>query len=208
MIGRQVADRDPVEQAPRPLSDEIADHPHKLGRSADGRSADHVDAEFLAEIGCFGVEVKEHLHVVGDEADWRDHELPSAGRVQCSDRVTDIGLEPGLRWRAAAALVDELPVGRARRGGDEPAGFLQLRHVAAAIGHRHRDAVGREQDGHRRPHFGGKVRECRTDMRGHRPHEARVVEEDPDLVDLRCPVPERGRRRGDVFPVLPAARVA
>ena len=52
--------------------------------------------------------------------------------ARCGDlaeRDPDIGLQPGLLRRTAAALVDQAVIGVADALGDKPRGLFQLLHV-------------------------------------------------------------------------------
>ena len=46
-----------------------------------------------------------------DKSNGRNHQLAPALRMQLANMVADIGLEPGLSGRSAAALIDEFPIG-------------------------------------------------------------------------------------------------
>jgi len=99
------------------LLDELADHADETGMRADGGGADEIEAEMGGLLSCFVVEVVENLHMVGDEADRDgDHVGGSAGasssrrRRDFHQRIANIGAEPRLMGRAAAALINEPPV--------------------------------------------------------------------------------------------------
>ena len=146
--------------------------------------------------------------MVGNEANGRHYHPILASRVELADAIADVRFEPGLRRGAAAALEDELPVCHAGRGRHEPARFSELRDIAAGIGHRDRNAVCREQDRRGGAFVDRKLRQASGEVVRHRPNKSRVIEEHPELVDLRGPVTQRGQRRGNVFAVLAAAGIA
>ena len=76
---------------------------------ADGAGADEIHAQRLGSLFCFRVEVVQHFHMIGDESDRDDDDVFGTLRGQLAKMIVDVGFEPGLRWRAAAALIDELP---------------------------------------------------------------------------------------------------
>ena len=93
------------------FDDQLADHADEARVSADGGGADHVDAELVAKLAGFRVEIVEHFQMVGDEADRRDDDVLQLGSVVLfAQEVADVRLEPRLLRRAAAALVDQVPV--------------------------------------------------------------------------------------------------
>ena len=106
---------------------QLANHADELGVRADRGGAHQIEADLFRRLPRLGVEVVEHLHVVGDEADGRDDDIPHALLLQRAQVVADVGFEPGLRGRPAAALEDESPARGARALGDEAAGLQQLR---------------------------------------------------------------------------------
>ena len=79
--------------------------------------------------------------------------------------------------------------------------------VGAAAGHLDRNAVGRIDHPGRGTTLGGKLVYGRLDPRGHRLDEARVVVEKAELVHLRGIRADRLPSLGDVFQILPAARI-
>jgi hypothetical protein len=69
--------------------------------------------------------------VVRDEPDRRDDHRVRACGGQGTEFVEDIRRQPRRPRGAAATLVGQPPVGDARRLGDQPARFPQLRDVRA-----------------------------------------------------------------------------
>src|SRR6266478_629878 len=55
------------------LEDQVADHRDELGVHAHCGRPHHSDAERLAEMASFGVQVIDHLHVVGEKPDRTDY---------------------------------------------------------------------------------------------------------------------------------------
>ena len=99
--------------------------------------ADHVDAKPLAKFSGFRVEVVDDFQVVGDEAEWHDHHIfERRFLVARFDEIADIGFQPWLLRRAAAALIDEGPVVETGPGGDERRRRAQVRLVWILRGHR------------------------------------------------------------------------
>ena len=92
-----------------PFADQLTDHRDEGGVRADGRGANQVEAEVSRGLPRLGVEVVEHLHVVGDEADRRDYHVSRALRLQSPQVVEDVGFEPRLRGRPRTALEGEAP---------------------------------------------------------------------------------------------------
>src|SRR5205085_7516583 len=189
------------------LKNQLADHAYELRVRADGRRADHVEADLFGETARLGVEVVEHLHVVGDEADGGDDNVRRARLFQPAQVFADVRAEPGLRRRPGAALEDETPTGVGRAFGDEAAGLKQLPLVVAARGHRRRDAVRGEGDVSRGATPFGDLSERGAQAQDVRPDEAGVVEEGAQLLDARRAFAYRRARSLDVFAVLPAARI-
>ena len=109
--------------------------------------------------------------------------------------------------RAAAALVDDRVVGDADGLGDEARRLGELVGVAAALGHRGRDAVRGEDDRRRRAALLRDLRERGAHAVGVRLDEARVVVERAQLQHLGRARADRGLRAVDVLAVLAAARV-
>src|SRR5262245_40316243 len=99
------------------LFDKLADHAYEAAVGADSGGADEIEAEVGGFLPGFGVEVVDYFEVVGDEADGdgdnvgRARLLSSRHRCDFSERVANVGAKPGLVRRAAAALIDEPPVG-------------------------------------------------------------------------------------------------
>ena len=76
------------------------------------------------------VEVVEHFHVIGDEADGCDHD--GTGEILILyfvQMVEDVGFELRLSGRAAVVLVDEYVVLDTDSGRREPSYFFELFHV-------------------------------------------------------------------------------
>ena len=208
MVCGQLADCHTFAEHAVALGDQVANHADEDRVGADGGRSHHLDPQLAAEVGRLGVEVVQHLHVVGDEADRCNHQLAAAASMEISDRVTDVGFQPGLGGRAAPALVDELPVCHAGLFRDEPAGLRQLHAIPASVCHRRGNAVRREEDRDRGTRVLRKTHERPSDVVGHRPDKSGVIEEHADLVDLRRPLTHRCTGGRNVFAVLATAGVA
>ena len=74
--------------------------------------------------------------------------------------------------------------------------------------HAHRDAVGGEDDPHHRAAVGRKLIQRILEIGGVRFDESGVIEEEPQLVHLRCSGAGGLERPDDVFAILPAPGVA
>src|SRR5690348_2637017 len=57
------------------FDDQLANHLHNRRVGSRRRGANHPQAEFVCEVLCFEVEVVNDFHVIGDEADRRDHDV-------------------------------------------------------------------------------------------------------------------------------------
>src|SRR5436853_7940282 len=109
--------------------------------AADGAHADKIESKFATTVGGFGIEVEQDLHVIGDEADGNDGDVPSTARFELGQIIAHVGLKPRLSRRATAALIDELPIAPTYALRDEPAGLGELELVVTALGPRERDAM-------------------------------------------------------------------
>ena len=118
------------------LEQQLADHTHETLMISHSRGADHPWAEFLRESASFGIKIIEDFHMVRDEADGRDDHIPRARRVGLPQALADVRAEPRLRWRTAAALVDQAAICSSGPFRNQAAGFPQLRFVARMGGHR------------------------------------------------------------------------
>ena len=131
--------------------------------------------------------------------------------------VVDVGLQPRLVRRAAAAAVDQggLVVVTRRRGdtgSNQPGHVTVLLLVRAARGsagcvHRLRDGVGHEHQVRTGPRIGGESGQRGQGVRDHRLDEAGMVEVVPDPVQLRRPLPHDVDGSCEVLAVLPATGV-
>ena len=129
--------------------------------------------------------------------------VPARG-VKRTDVIADIGFQPGLGGRTAAALVGQRPGGRARAFADEPGGFSELRFVRASPGHGHGNAVGGVDQVRRGATVLRQAVQGGANARRHRFDESRMMEKGPDLVDLRGAAACLPPGILDVFQVLPA----
>ncbi len=88
------------------------------------------------------IEVVEHFHVIGDEADRSNDDCARKVLLFYFAKVVeDIGFEPGLSGRSAAALVDKCVVRDSDARRDQPTNLFQLRNIVRSVGHRHGNAV-------------------------------------------------------------------
>ena len=118
--------------------------------------------------------------------------------METADNIGEIGLEPRLRGRAAAALIGQAPrVGNRLR--DEGGCFLELRDIRAGLRHGERDAMRGEDKA------GGcavRLRDSihgRAEAVGHGFDEAGVIVKGTQLVNLRRAGAYFGARR-DRYP--------
>ena len=181
---------------------------------ANSAGADEVEAEIGGFVLCFVVEVVENFHVVGNEADGDNHHVGSAGaspsriRGDFGEGVADVGAEPGLGGGAAAALIDEPPVGLAKCLGNQPRGFAELGFVLAVLGHGQRDAVGGEEQVRDFAAAGRNLGERVSGALDHGFDKAWVVEKRAQLIDRWGIVADGLLSGGDVLAILPATGIA
>jgi hypothetical protein len=102
-------------------------HPNRGG-------ADQIHAALAGDVLRFGVEIVDHLHVVGHETDGHDHYVGAA--IHFAKHVANVGLEPRLAGRSTAALINQAPIANAQTLGDQPARFVKLLLLIAGVGHR------------------------------------------------------------------------
>lgn len=148
MIGRKATDRAANGVLCHAFLNQFAEHRDKLGVGFDGLRSDHGHPESIGSCAGFFIEIEQDFHVIRKEADGHDDDFVDTRVFQFDEMVVDIGFEPGVLGTTTAALVDQAPVVRidAARLGDEATGFGELFDVIGCVGHRLRDAVGREGD--------------------------------------------------------------
>src|SRR5689334_16424713 len=85
--------------------DELANHidegrmcPHRL-------RARHRYAQLVRQLPRLHIEIIEHLDMIGQKANRRNHDRLFALILQYAQGIADVRLQPGLRRRAAPALV-------------------------------------------------------------------------------------------------------
>ncbi len=108
------------------------------------RGPDHAQPQVVAQLGRLDIQVVGDLHGLAQETDG-DHEHVAAGgnRAELAKTVANARLQPRLRRRPAAALIDELPLRNAGPRRDKPARLFELLLIGAVARHGHREAVGR-----------------------------------------------------------------
>ena len=77
---------------------------------ANGACTDKIQADFVGNLPCLGIEIKANFHVIGDESDRGDDYVRYACGATEPEMVTDIWFEPRLGRRATAALPDQLAI--------------------------------------------------------------------------------------------------
>src|SRR5580704_15432686 len=108
------------------------------------RRASHPDSLRVTNSPSLRVQIVDHLHMVRDEADWNNYDILAARSIP--KHAANIGLQPGLASRTAAALVNQTPRIAAERMPDQAARFVELPAIIADLGHRQRNAVRGEDD--------------------------------------------------------------
>src|SRR6202000_1094311 len=63
-----------------PFRYHFSHHGDELGMYADGGTAHRVDSELSAQFGGFGIEIVDHFHMVGEEADGREDQVVALAR--------------------------------------------------------------------------------------------------------------------------------
>src|SRR5215471_1429319 len=116
--------------------------------------------------------------------------------------VEDVWFEPRLSWSAAAALVHEGVVLDAERCRRESSDFFELLHVVAGVGHRHGNAVRDIDDLDVLARVSGKLGKSFAQAVFSCLKKSWVIEEDAELIDLRCAFAYFRLRACDVFAVL------
>ena len=94
-----------------------------------------------------------------------------------------------------------------KRLGHEPARLAQLTLVGRSLGHRRRKAVRGEEEPRPADSLRRNLGPRRRNPLGHRLDEARMIVEQPELVDLRRGRPDFLPRPVDVFDILSAAGI-
>jgi hypothetical protein len=85
--------------------------------------------QFRSNLFCFGIQVKQDLHVVRDKSNGHNHYVYDPLRLNLFEIVANIGFQPGDMRGSTAALVDQLVVARSDALRYKPAGFFQLSDV-------------------------------------------------------------------------------
>src|SRR5262245_53020834 len=91
--------------------------------------------------------------MVRNKSNRYDHDIRHGRARSLPSRVSNfrqcfanIWTQPRLRRRAAATLIDELPVRMQKPFRHQPRGLVKLSLVLAAAGHCHRNAMGCEEE--------------------------------------------------------------
>ena len=126
VVGSQ---RQPRRGGIEPLDDQLADHTHKTRMIGHHVGSDHVDAQLVAESCDLHVEVVDDFQVLRQETDRRDDDVLDALGSQVADAIVDVGFEPRLRRRPAAALENQVP----RDGLARPLALWERVRVRAAL---------------------------------------------------------------------------
>ena len=83
---------------------------NKRGVVIHGRGTCHWDAERLANICGFGVEVIQNLNVVRNKSNRRNHCGDQTTFFLFAKIITDIRFEPWVTWSPTSTLIDKVPI--------------------------------------------------------------------------------------------------
>ena len=110
------------------LLDEFSNHPYESRMVPRCSGTNHKNGLFVAESASFIVKVVENFHVVGQEANRRNHYPVDVSGFAVSEMIQDIWFQPRVLWSATATLVHKLPTRfwYAELLGHQPARFAQL----------------------------------------------------------------------------------
>src|SRR5262249_28096517 len=146
--------------------------------------------------------------VIADEADRYDDDVAHAARGERAQEIVHVGLEPGLAWASAAALVREEVRVATEDARDRGRGRGELGRVGRRRRHGRRDAVGREPERGRRATLGGQGAERGAGLRRNGFDEAWVHVPGGRIDDLGRACTERRPAGVDRLHVALAARLA
>src|SRR5699024_359909 len=175
---------------------QIGDHRDERGVRARAQGSLITETALLGGLACLDVEVELDLHVVGDEPVRDDHDGGHTLVGQFLDAVVDVGLQPGLAGRTAAALVDDFVGVLAVEALHDQAGDglelvavgargpVGLPRSTAALGHLRGDGVRGEEQARTLALVLGKPVEGVPGVLGQRSDEPGVVVEGTHQVDL------------------------
>ena len=92
MVRRKMSECQTVIQHAVAFRNQVTNHANEGRISADRGRSHHLNSQLTAEVSRLGVEVVQHLHVIGDKADRCDHQMAAAAGMELADRVADVGL--------------------------------------------------------------------------------------------------------------------
>ncbi len=119
---------------------------NKGGVLVHGRGTCHRDAECLANICGFGVEVIQNLNVVGNKSNRRNHCGGETTFFLFAKIITDIRFEPWVTWSPTSTLIDKVPIVGAQFCCNATRLFFEINFVATVVCHRLRNTVGRKDN--------------------------------------------------------------
>ena len=71
---------------------------------------DQVQTQLIGQFLRLGVQIVKDFHVIGKKTDRRHHHVVHSGCVGLPQAIADVGLEPRLAGRPAAALIGQVPL--------------------------------------------------------------------------------------------------
>src|SRR5258708_4230862 len=151
--------------------------------------------------------------MIGHKADGNDYDrVISAAPLVLAKEVKNIGLQPRLCGWPAAALVYQLKIAApialdCHTLRHQPARFLQLRLILAALRPGQRNPVGSKYQLGAPPLFSRELLQTTNSMVRDRLDEPRVIEKHPQLIHDGRAFSHRFSGRSDVLAILAAARV-
>ena len=90
--------------------DQLPDHPDERRVRTHRGCANQVQAEFACQSRRLDIQVIQHFHVIGYKPERRNQNVRHAFTVQAPQMIQNVGAEPRLVRRSAAALKDQIPV--------------------------------------------------------------------------------------------------
>ncbi len=91
------------------LADELADHGDEPGVGADRGGPCHRQSDRRSNVDGLGVQIPDHLDVIGNEADRDDHDSGGSAGLLGPQMLADVRFEPWLARWPRSRLVDQIP---------------------------------------------------------------------------------------------------
>jgi hypothetical protein len=108
--GTETAQVPATTAAVQAFQDQLSDHGNIIGVRAHGCRSNKIESDLIALLPQFHIQIVEDLHMIGDEADGRNHQVSNPSSAQIDGQIAHIRFQPGLMGRPTATLVGEMPV--------------------------------------------------------------------------------------------------